>query len=241
MFDMFKQEEIIKILKEAAAIDFNCDLFGAEKHRYMLNPPIDASAVRNVEKKYGFTLPNDYFRFITEIGDGGAGLDYGIYPFIDFLRTGRDEYAEKYIQAYRRGVAKPFTPRPMNTDEVANYGFAKEAYERNPNKFFIFEEYCEDDGEHVACLDGFFVIGTHGCQWDFGIIVAGERRGQVFDTDNEGAYSFVANSFNEFYQQWLDRISDVEAFKRELEARRKLFEKHKKMFAISSYCDSTCR
>lgn len=222
---MFKREEIEKILQKAARIDSKCSLFGAEKHRYKLNAPIDAPFVRNLEEKYNFTLPDDYFRFITEVGDGGAGPDYGIYPFTRFSEQGSDEYAKEYLNDYRFGVAKPFMPRRVTAAEVEDCGLSKAAYDREPEKFFVFEEYCEEYGENICCDDGFFVIGTRGCQYDFGIITAGEYHGQVFETNNEGTYIFSANSFTEFYRQWLDRISDRAAFKKEIDARRKLFKR----------------
>ena len=224
-----KREEIKKILRNAARIDSKNSLFGAESHRYVLNTPIDVTVIRTAEEKYGFTLPDDYFRFITEIGDGGAGLDYGIRPFTNFFEIGKEDYAKEYYEAYRCGVAKPFAPRPMMDGEVTNYAFTKKAYENNPDKFFVFEKYCEKDDENIACNDGFFVLGTHGCQWDFGIITAGDRRGQIFDTDNEGAYFFLASSFNEFYQRWLDKISDEDVFKKEIKTLRKRRKRKKKI------------
>ena len=217
---MLKQEEIKKILRRAVALDSKYELFGADTHRYVLNPPIDVSIVRSAEEKYDFKLPDEYFRFITEIGDGGAGPDYGIYPFTNFFEIGKDDYAKKYFESYRCGVRKPFIPRQMDASEVSEYSFTKEAYDISPEKFFVFEEYCEEDDENVVCGDGFFILGTHGCQWDFGIITAGDRRGQIFDTDNEGAYYLLADSFDEFYQHWLDRISNEVSFKKELEACR---------------------
>ena len=66
MFDMFRQEEIKKVLHEASRMDSENLLFGAETHRYRLNPPIVASAIRIIEEKYGFKLPDDYFGFITD-------------------------------------------------------------------------------------------------------------------------------------------------------------------------------
>lgn len=220
---MFKREEIERILVCARTVDKKCELFGASTHKYKLNPPISASFVRSIEEKYGFTLPEDYFQFITEVGDGGVGPDYGIQSFITLLTEGADSYSKRYWQEYRYSLVKPFVPRPMLADEVEEFAIAtKEAYERNPNHYYI----CEEDDETKFCdTAGFYTLGTHGCQWDFGLIITGEKRGQVFDTDNEGAYGFVANSFTEFYQRWLDRLSDTEGLQKELEYRRELRRK----------------
>ena len=62
---MYNREEILKILNQAQKIDKKFEMFGSSTHKYVLNPPIQASFVRSIEVKYGFTLPEDYFRFIT--------------------------------------------------------------------------------------------------------------------------------------------------------------------------------
>ena len=210
---MLKRDEIARILKQARSIDSKCGLFGSAKHKYQLNPPIRASFVRTLEEKYGFTLPDDYFRFITEIGDGGAGPDYGIEPFADLVKKSQDQYAEKYQEDYRNSLKNAFAPRPMSADEINDFAIATQAtYKKNPDKYFIYEK----PNDMLCNLDGFYVLGTQGCQWDFGLITAGEMRGKVFVTDNEGAYCLVANSFEEFYQNWLDRISDTEKLKEEI-------------------------
>lgn len=204
-------------------MDAKYELFGASTHKYKLNPPVEASFVRIIEEKYGFTLPEDYFHFITEVGDGGAGPDYGIQSITEFLGEGTDTYSKKYWEEYRYSLAKPFAPRPMLAEDVEEFAIAtKEAYEKNPDHYFI----CEDDLETRFCgTDGYFTLGTHGCQWDFGLIISGERRGQVFDYDNEGGFGFVAGSFTEFYQRWLDRLADTEGLRKELEYRRELAKK----------------
>lgn len=203
-------EKIVTILEQAHRIDQKCQLFGTSKHQYKLNSPINESVVRAVEEKYNFTFPEDYFQFITKVANGGAGPDYGIMSFEDSLMT---QAYNNFQEAYKCSLKKPFVPRRMMPDEVENYAFSKTAYEQNPNKYFIYEK--EDDD--ICNTDGFFVLGTHGCQWDFGLIVSGERKGQVFDTDNEGAYAFVAHSFSAFYQEWLDWLSDAKNIQRELE------------------------
>ncbi len=86
---MFEREKIEQILDCARAVDKKYELFGTSTHKYKLNPPIQASFVRTIEEKYGFTLPEDYFYFITEVADGGAGPDYGIHPLRIFCRKVR--------------------------------------------------------------------------------------------------------------------------------------------------------
>ena len=51
---------------------------------------------------------------------------------------------------------------------------------------------------------------------NFVLITAGDRRGQIFDTDSEGAYYFLADTFNKFYLRWLDIISNEDEFKKNL-------------------------
>lgn len=233
---MFKREEVLKILHQAHQIDKNCEMFGSSRHRYVLNPPIRKSFVQGVEQKYGFKLPEDYFQFITEVGDGGAGLDYGIYPFTEFLMKGESPGIEKFREAYRRSLSNPFTPRQMKLEEVEEYAIVtKEFYQKNPDKYFIYEKFddedsCDENGffipdKDLCDTDGFFVLGTHGCQWDFGIVITGEMRGQIFDTDNEGGYGFVAHNFSEFYQEWLNWLSDKEQFQKDLEKWKKILKR----------------
>lgn len=225
---MWKREEIMKILEAAKEIDPGYEKFGASAHQYRLNPPIERSFVRNIEERYGFTLPEDYFRFITEVGDGGAGPDYGIMPFADFLTAGNSLRAEQLKEAYRHSLARAFLLQPMAAEEVENFAIVtREGYEKNPDAFFV----CEGsiDNDELSESYGFYVLGTHGCQWDFGLIITGDRRGQVFDTDNEGAYGFVSESFDSFYQNWLEQISDVGKLQKELEERRMLLGKIHKM------------
>ncbi len=211
---MLNREEIAKVLERVRQIDPKCQMFGASNHRYRLNPPAEAEVVRRAEAEYGFSMPEDYVRFITEIGDGGAGPDYGIGSFQMFLKPNKNHGVERFRQSCRLSLARPFEPRPMAPEEVEEYSICtKEAYDENPESYFTFYGGDHDD---LCDTQGFYTLGTHGCQWDFGLITAGPYRGQVFDTDNEGAYRFLARSFDEFYQKWLDSLTDEEGFRRRL-------------------------
>lgn len=196
---MFDRQQIKKILARAQEIDPGCEAFGASKHRYQFRPPLAADFVRKAEGQYGFRLPEDYFRFITEIGDGGAGPGYGIGPF---------------AAASFQHLALPFELRPMQPDEVEEYAITSaENYAKSPERYFV---YAEPDEDSPCAAAGFLVLGTHGCQWDFGLITAGGRFGQVFDIDNEGSCAFVAASFDEYYQLWLDWLADERKLRAEV-------------------------
>jgi hypothetical protein len=68
-------------LKSLAHRDRDRKLFGAASHDYTLNPPAGLAEVEDFERKHHISLPEDYRFFITEIGNGGAGPAYGLFPF----------------------------------------------------------------------------------------------------------------------------------------------------------------
>src|SRR6516165_6463110 len=72
---------IVQRLAEAAQRDRNRKVFGALGHHYKLNPTLAVSVIGAFEKLKGLSLPEDYRRFLTEIGNGGAGPYYGVLPF----------------------------------------------------------------------------------------------------------------------------------------------------------------
>jgi len=55
-------------------------VFDAESHRFLVNLPLSEAAVEAFEREHRVSLPSDYRRFLTEIGNGGAGPFYGVFP-----------------------------------------------------------------------------------------------------------------------------------------------------------------
>lgn len=215
---MLHREKITRILTQAHQIDTNCEMFGADHHQYRLNPPVPESFVREVEEACGFTLPKDYRRFITQVGDGGAGPDYGIHPFRDFWEWGcaqtHNIFAERDRQQFRLSLTRPFLPRPMLPEEQAHSATGNpDHYARHPERYFIVD-LPEDNSRW--CTDGFLELGARGCQWDYGIALNGKQRGRVFTADNEGGYLWEAYSFEEFYRRWLEWLADTEGFRQAL-------------------------
>lgn len=232
---MYDRQKTLEILAQAKSIDPDFITYESEVHRYVLNPPVDASLVRQAEEKYGFTLPEDYFYFITEVGDGGAGPWYGVFRFSDFLRDKNDPAEKKRYEEHRLGHIKELSKtnymsagylygddfkyslkkecelRPMRADEPEDFGIDQKAYDEHPERFFV--QYELDDN---ICEDrGFLTIGTAGCAYDNGVIITGKMRGKIFQTC-DGALELLADSFDEFYTRWLDELADKEAFSKKI-------------------------
>jgi hypothetical protein len=79
------RETILPLVDELRRLDPKHRVFGAEiggnwGHGYRFNDRLDESSVRAFEMRNGLQLPSDYREFITQVGDGGAGPHYGIYP-----------------------------------------------------------------------------------------------------------------------------------------------------------------
>jgi len=57
-------------------------VFGASSHGYELQPPLTKGELADVESQYGARFPEDYRTFLVEVGRGGAGPTYGIFPLV---------------------------------------------------------------------------------------------------------------------------------------------------------------
>jgi hypothetical protein len=60
-----------------AAIDPEVQIFGANRHRHTLAPPIDDDGIAALEAQFG-ALPDEYRAFLRTIAAGGAGPYYGL-------------------------------------------------------------------------------------------------------------------------------------------------------------------
>ncbi len=59
--------------------DTHRNILGAFQHQYQLNPVVSLKEVQQFEEEYHVELPEEYIFFLTKVGNGGAGPDYGMY------------------------------------------------------------------------------------------------------------------------------------------------------------------
>ncbi|TDD62185.1 SMI1/KNR4 family protein [Kribbella antibiotica] len=55
-------------------------VFGADEHTWQLEPPLGPDELADAETQLGVELPAEYRSFVLQVGRGGAGPAYGLFP-----------------------------------------------------------------------------------------------------------------------------------------------------------------
>jgi hypothetical protein len=194
------QEQIIRIkerLEKLKAADKQFQLFGAEKHKYLLNPPLSKNEILAFEKRYGIQLPADFALFLTEVGNGGAGPFYGIEPLEDMLFNDLD---------YKKKSSKIDLTKPFPYKEPYNIDFPEDISDEEL-------EALEKDYYAHYHVNGRLNVSNYGCGVTIGLIVNGEDYGKMW-SDDRGSEAGVYPSFElgnedkiaflDWYELWLD-------------------------------------
>jgi len=119
--------------------------FGMIGHHYELNPVLSEQEIEAEEKKLGIKLPEEYREFLLEVGDGGAGPEWGLFK-LDNTHP-NDEFLAKYPDFcsmdcsygddYAIGIKGQVDKDPYYTEKVepfggylklADYGHGRTAY-----------------------------------------------------------------------------------------------------------------
>ncbi|ARF80928.1 SMI1/KNR4 family protein [Kitasatospora aureofaciens] len=189
MGDMWDVEGVRARLRELAEADPRYRRFGANRHRYRLDPPVPEPEIARFEAAHGFELPSSYRAFITTVGGGGAGPNYGLYRWgsTTWARLQTDlgpDWADHFA------VPFPHTERFQPWPELE-----------------ICARHTPDDESFDPCwFTGSMVLSELGCGGFLRLVVTGEARGQVWSDDL--AYDKGLNpgpQFRDWYLDWLAR------------------------------------
>lgn len=226
MPEPFDRPTITRLLSELERRDRQRLAFGSAKHDYKLNAPVRVSTVDEFEARHGITLPGDYRRFITEIGNGGAGPYYGLFPFGE-LEDGLSWEESKLVG----DVSQPFPHLEAWNLPVS---FWEQFPDISPDTPLEEEERllaAWDKAEleqyfNPAIVNGAIPICHLGCglrQW---LVVKGEQKGFVwndFRADHRGLRPLQDESgrqmtFSDWYKAWLSDLPNqpISKYRREL-------------------------
>ena len=179
-------------LLQARETDAKFAVFGANSHQYQCNEKAAEQEILAFEQQHGIVLPSGYRLFLKELGNGGAGPDYGVYP----LGYRLDEFADG-LSSLRR----PCILNPMMDEEVLiqlNHYF--DAEEEVSETLFLEEQ--------SILWGGILPIGTPGCIGGHGLVLNGEYAGCVIHVNlvrDWPLFRFYL-PFLDWYEDWLDKV-----------------------------------
>ncbi len=183
-------EKLNKLRKQ----DKDFEVFGANSHKYKMNPVLTEAEIKAYEERNNLTLPEDYRWFLANIGNGGAGPQYGLYELSD--PENDDDYPFVYGQMF---------------SVVQNEEDAEEDAEDDDNEPLYS---VREDIVYEKSQQGTVNICTEGCGMEIMIVLKGKEKGAVWFTDfgNESGLFPIESKINngtsmtfaEWYEAWLD-------------------------------------
>jgi hypothetical protein len=181
-------------------------IFGAIGHRFALNAPLAEADALAFERQHGIGLPADYRRFLTEVGNGGAGPYYGVCPLGSF--DGAFDSARPWDDSFVGTLAEPFAFHEPWNDLT---GYPEETPEGDEDeydrRYSAFEHsYC-----NPARMNGAFPICEIGCALRIWLVVTGRETGNVwydYRADRRGLAPVLLPdgrraTFGAWYMEWL--------------------------------------
>ncbi|MDO5066710.1 MAG: hypothetical protein Q4D96_05485 [Propionibacteriaceae bacterium] len=194
-------ERIRRKLAVARLVDHFREVFGTSHHDYILHPPVSIDTVRSYEARRGISLPEPYVRFVTEVGDGGAGRPgwttegFGAGPGYGLMPLEHEGWARE---------------KKLMRCEALIGSLSKTEWRRR------FQAVDELDDEAADALSdsihhGVFTLTEGGCSDFHGLILSGPARGAVINSNWEydfpdGPPEIIDTDFLSWYETWLDDI-----------------------------------
>jgi hypothetical protein len=184
-------------------------IFGAETHRYMLNPVVRNSVVTNFEAKHGIELPEDYRRFMTELGNGGAGPYYGLFKFRE-MDDCHSFQRWKENDGFVGTLSEPF-PHTRSWNDVLEYPEQDEIEDEDLYDAEV--ERIDKIYWNPEYVNGAIPICHQGCALRNWLVVTGPEAGTVWEdlrADEGGLVPTkrkgkIRMTFLEWYNDWLQQ------------------------------------
>ncbi len=195
-------------LARLRALDPDLQQFGALEHEYRLRPPLPENALAAFEREHGLTLPAEYRLFLAQVGNGGAGPNYGLVP----LAAWRPELLLPYLVAEFDGERpKMVDGKPVFIDLGPRPQIDRPA---DPSRPFLLEgPWPRRDNDVLPArdthpFDGCTLLSEKGDGYRSFLVVTGRRAGEVWeDYANGVAYEAIyptRDTFLTWYERWLD-------------------------------------
>ncbi len=123
--------QLIGLANKAKEHDRNFNEYGADKHKYKFSAAAPVSMIKSFEEKHKIELPAGYKDFLTQVGNGGAGPEGGLYSldeveFNNYLCHSPTSCSYAMIRARRDYHDIPYTVK--DAEPVINYAEDEEKW-----------------------------------------------------------------------------------------------------------------
>lgn len=187
-------------------------VFGADVHGFRLNPPLPEADVIAFENVHNVSLPHDFRQFLTDVGNGGAGPFYRVFPLGKMddnfgLRTWRED--DGFV-----GVLSKSFPLEEEWNDISSQPSAELAeaeYRRRMDTF-------ENTYLGSSLVNGAIPICHEGCALRIWLVLTGTQAGYLWE-DRRSEYKGLkplrlaggsSATFKEWYDSWLNACLNSE-------------------------------
>ncbi|WP_198042118.1 SMI1/KNR4 family protein [Kitasatospora azatica] len=203
------------------AAPFSEKVFGARQqgsgHAFQLEPPLSEAEVAAAEDELGVSLPATYRTFLLEVGAGGAGPYYGIFPL---RHDGRgwhwiDDSGIRSDNALLGQAFPSATERARWAEELDAREPVEEDFPNDQSYLAAFRSWdAEWETLHAAMTAGAIRLNHHGCGYYTWLVVTGPERGSLW-IDLRAADGPIKPlsagpnrvDFRDWYLDWLTRAT----------------------------------
>jgi hypothetical protein len=183
-------------------------IFGADSHRFKLNGVLAEDAVLAFEQRHRVRLPEDYRQFLIQVGNGGAGPFYGVFP-LGFVDDNFDLREWQENDDLVGSLGEPFA-----FDQAWNdlSGMPElDLLDRNEAEYHRKQEEFEDLYWDCSLVNGTIPISHEGCAIRVLLVINGNQAGKLWEdrrSEYEGLRPLMLNDgsparFGEWYSEWL--------------------------------------
>jgi len=183
------------------------DVFGSDGHRYHLNAALGEPALIAFERRHGVELPEDYRWFLANIGNGGAGPNYGVFA-LNEMDDGYGAAPWEENDGFVGMLRAPFPHRDVWNDLAGKPDDdAVESKELEAERDAFEERYFS-----TRQVNGAIPICHIGCALRIWLVVSGAERGHLWldkRADYEGLMALPTRSggrltFLDWYAEWVE-------------------------------------
>jgi hypothetical protein len=179
-------------------------VFGAISHGYELRSSLTDKDLVAAERQWGVTFPDEYRAFLLEVGSGGAGPAYGIFPLVQargvwqWEGDGADLVSDLRNPFPHAAAWNPSYPERGEDDDEDEYWSQRDAWDEA-----VYWKPAQTHGAICICHEG--------CAIRDWLVVTGPERGHVWVDDRANDQGLMPReasgqrvTFGGWYVGWLD-------------------------------------